>query len=567
MDAPAALLLLLQALCALLAAALLAALLLPPPPLPSGVPHVRGLPLLGSLLAFGRDTSGFIARQSRAHGAAWAAHLLRGPCLFLTQPVDFAFVWRHTRELSFHEVELDMNAKVLGLAPAACAAAVDGPAHGLWTKHLAGGALPPLARNLARVLFREASPAPRTVATRALSRGEAALHQPRDAAARAAARAAETPAAAEAAASEWRSCDLYDFVYRLLWAGGVRTVIGDIRGGDDDDDRDDSDEGGVAQLVGPFRAFDAAFPLLAGGVPAALLPDAVAARTRLTVAMEAAVTRAEKAEKAGADADADVDATTAGREARIPALSGLVRDRGAHFASCGVSSRDAATLNGLLAWPLHANSAPAAFWALAHVLAEPTGDALTRITSEVDAFMAAHPSFPNEDASVVPITAALLDAELPFATACVHEALRLCVSSIGLRIATEEVAIPIAPHTGRAARIATVLPGTRVFLASTHHSDEARFPDAARFRPARFLPGGGATPGDVLPFGGGASMCPGRHFALVELRLLLLAVLSTWQLRLCGPLPALHARRAGLGVLPPAHDVRAQFRLRNKQAV
>jgi hypothetical protein len=54
--------------------------------------------------------------------------------------------------------------------------------------------------------------------------------------------------------------------------------------------------------------------LLAGGVPAALLPDAVAARTRLTEATEAVVARAEKAKQN----------------------------------SCG----------------------PAAFWALAHVLAE-----------------------------------------------------------------------------------------------------------------------------------------------------------------------------------------------------
>ena len=498
--------LLLQVLAAVLAA-LLAALLLPPPRLPAGVPHVPGAPLLGSLPGFARDTAGWLRHQAAAHGSAFAAHLLRGPCLFLTNAADFPGVWRRTRELSFHEVELDMNKKVVGLAPLACEAAVDAHAHSLWTRHLSGAALPQLASSLAEELATQASGKPGSVAAAALGPPD------RDG---------------------WRSCGLYDLVYRLLWAAGMRAVVGGLS-------RDE-----VAALIEPFRAFDDGFPMLAGGLPPALLGKAVTGRRAIAAAMLTAVRRGETS------------------HSDAPALGGLVRDRAAHFRECGVSDADAAALNGLLAWPLHANSAPAAFWALAHTISN--AGVLADVQAEVDAFVSAHPGY-DDGSAVVALTPALLDAALPLTSACCLEALRLAGSSFGLRIATEAVEVPLSPHGGRPARVAAISPGTRVFLASLGHYDDARFPEASLFRPRRFLPGGGASPGDVLAFGGGASMCPGRHFALMELRLIRVALLSRWQLRLPEQLPPLHAQRAGLGVLPPQRDVRAQARLRRTQTV
>jgi cytochrome P450 len=139
--------------------------------------------------------------------------------------------------------------------------------------------------------------------------------------------------------------------------------------------------------------------------------------------------------------------------------------------------------------------------------------------------------------------------------------LRLSSSSFGVRVATARCELPLrATHPNGPARLAVLQPGTRVFLATTHHGEESSFPDAAQFRPGRFLPGGGATEADVLAFGGGVSKCPGRLFALAELRLLLLVMLSQWQIELLAPLPPLHAQRAGLGVLPPLRDVPARLR-------
>jgi len=475
----------------LLALALSYLLLRPSSPLPTGVPHVRGLPLLGSIVAFARSTTGFLRSCSEQHGPAWAARLLTARCLFLTSPSDFGAVWRRTDALSFHVVELEMNEKVLALGPQASAAAVDVHAHNLWTQHLSGAALPDVAAAMASHLLEQSSPEYGSDTSVLLG---------------------------QAAGPGWCSAPLYDLIYRLLFHAGVRVVLGGSQS--------------PSVLLEDFKAFDYAFPLLAAGVPPRLLRAGVAGRERLSSHM--------------LQLQSDENS-----------LSPLVRSRLAHFRARGLSEREAATLNGNLIWPLHANSAPAAFWAVAHVVACP--EATAALLPELDAFMARHPGFP----SGVVLSPSLLDKELPIASSCCLEALRLHSSSFGLRVATQSVDLPLS--SGATAHIH---PGTRVFLASTAHTDDTCFPDAKAFRFDRFLPvssgGGGGAAKDVLAFGGGVSMCPGRHLAMVELRLVLLVMLHRWEVKMSDPLPPQNEQRAGLGVLPPIGDVTARLRLRRR---
>jgi cytochrome P450 len=58
------------------------------------------------------------------------------------------------------------------------------------------------------------------------------------------------------------------------------------------------------------------------------------------------------------------------------------------------------------------------------------------------------------------------------------------------------------------------------------HHDPALFPDPHEFRPERFLDSRDAIR-TWLPWGGGRQRCPGRHLALLELRTVLRATLST----------------------------------------
>lgn len=97
--------------------------------------------------------------------------------------------------------------------------------------------------------------------------------------------------------------------------------------------------------------------------------------------------------------------------------------------------------------------------------------------------------------------------------------------------------------------------GTRVapciFLA---HREPASYPEAAAFRPERFLEEGPQTYA-WLPFGGGTRRCVGAAFAQLELRTVLRTVLEHVQPRAADPDPDRAARRTI--VLSPARGARA----------
>lgn len=68
----------------------------------------------------------------------------------------------------------------------------------------------------------------------------------------------------------------------------------------------------------------------------------------------------------------------------------------------------------------------------------------------------------------------------------------------------------------------------------------------------------------LMPFGSGSSMCPGRHFAINEIKQFLCLVLLYFNLELePGQTRAtVDSSRAGLGILFPSANVHFRYRLR-----
>lgn len=89
-------------------------------------------------------------------------------------------------------------------------------------------------------------------------------------------------------------------------------------------------------------------------------------------------------------------------------------------------------------------------------------------------------------------------------------------------------------------------PGTLLIpcIYLVHHRDDL-YPDAAQFKPERFLERQ-FTPYEYLPFGGGNRRCIGMAFALFEMKLVLATILSRWDLRLVSAQPIRPSRKGAL---------------------
>ena len=141
--------------------------------------------------------------------------------------------------------------------------------------------------------------------------------------------------------------------------------------------------------------------------------------------------------------------------------------------------------------------------------------ALTRATAEVRGVMA-------DDG---PVSVEHL-ARLDYAEACMHETMRLK---------------PVAPQLPLQALKDTVVgdvavpAGTVVISLMRHDSiDDAYVPEAASFRPERWLGEQGLSAGSAkrisMPFGAGPRICPGRYLALQEMKIVLLTMLNRFDI-------------------------------------
>jgi len=145
--------------------------------------------------------------------------------------------------------------------------------------------------------------------------------------------------------------------------------------------------------------------------------------------------------------------------------------------------------------------------------------ALARATAEVLAVRAAGG----------PVTLEQL-AQLDYVEACMHETMRVK---------------PVAPFLPLQALKDTVVgdvavpAGTVVISLLRHDSvDDVFVPQGQAFRPERWLGEDGLSPGSAkrisMPFGAGPRNCPGRYLALQEMKMVLLTLLSNFDIESVG---------------------------------
>lgn len=313
---------------------------------------------------------------------------------------------------------------------------------------------------------------------------------------------------------DWQNVGLYEYVWGHMFRAGTHAVFG----------RGLADEA----LSRSFADFDEEFPLLVAG-----LPKGMARRGALGLR-----TLQSRLGRAGEDPSEWV-------RRRLALLEG--RDVGE------VGRQQAAVL-----WALNANTIPATFWTLVHLLRHE--EARQRAIEELRAVLGtAGPVVPE-------LPTPKLDA-LVWLDACVRESLRLSSGSLMVRRAMKDTTLELRSGSVR------VREGDRVCLAPhfTHH-DPAIYPEPERYDPERFFVQSGVkqahkhgerVPIPLMPFGAGSTMCPGRLFAVHEIKLFTVMTLMAADVQLLDALmPGPMKSRAGLGIFPPEHELRARIRRR-----
>lgn len=159
----------------------------------------------------------------------------------------------------------------------------------------------------------------------------------------------------------------------------------------------------------------------------------------------------------------------------------------------------------------HETTAKALTWTL-HMLAEHE-EVAARMYDEIDTVLGGRPA-----------TVADLPA-LPWCAAVLAESMRLYTPIwIVSRIAIDDDEIG-----GYHIAAGTLVPISPWLV----HRHEDYWPDPERFDPTRFMPPAPAAhhPCQFLPFGAGVRHCIGRHFALIEMQLVLATLLQGWRMQ------------------------------------
>ena len=175
---------------------------------------------------------------------------------------------------------------------------------------------------------------------------------------------------------------------------------------------------------------------------------------------------------------------------------------------------EASFMAGLLFASL-TNSIPQTFWVLAMLLTHP--EAMRAVSEEL---LTALPirSLDEDESEENRWTRSQL-ASCKVTTSAIDETMRLTVSPSPMRVALADTTV--TSTTGTTYRIRKG--DTLTLVAALPHADSRVFPDADQFQFDRFLSHdpptleGQKVPHAFMPFGGGVSLCPGRHWARNEI--------------------------------------------------
>ncbi|XP_036374520.1 cytochrome P450 7B1 [Megalops cyprinoides] len=464
-------------------------------------PLIKGwIPYIGKALEFGRDAHKFLTSYKEKYGDIFTVRIAGKYMTFIMDPVLYPNVIKHGRQLDFHEFSDQVAPVTFGYPPIRSAKFPGMDEEIQKSYRLLQG------ENLSSLT--ENMMGNLQLVFRQDYLGEE---------------------------GEWRTGDMYSFCNQVMFEATFMTMYGKPTHA--------ARHAGMAALREKFEKFDAMFPLLIAQIPISLLGATKAVRDDLI--------RFFLPEKMSAWCGS----------------SRFIQRRTEVFEQYDLlGDLDKAAHHFAILWASVGNTVPATFWAMYYLVTHP--DALAAVRGELDHILQLEGREPGRPRNIT-LTLEQLDSLLYLGSA-ISESLRLSSASMNIRVAQEDFTLRLERGRSIAVRKGDVI----ALYPQSVHTDPDIFQDPEVYKFDRFVEDGKEKTdfykhGQKLkyyrmPFGSGSTKCPGRYFAVNEMKQFLSLVLLYFDVEVLEGQKkvSLDSSRAGLGILLPASDVRFRYRPR-----
>nr|CAB3235938.1 25-hydroxycholesterol 7-alpha-hydroxylase-like [Phallusia mammillata] len=332
--------------------------------------------------------------------------------------------------------------------------------------------------------------------------------------------------------ADWTEIDLLRLSYDIMFTAGYKSIFGSYS-------KASGKQENFQDIIDDFILFDDAFPKLVQGYPASSLKGVESARGSFWKMLDSGEL----------DERTDVYAF-------IDAIRRSYEDR----------PKDIPKMLFSILWAAESNTVLAAYWALYYVLKHP--EAIVAARKEIDHMIDATSQQGNEE---IHFTRADFE-KMTVLESIVNESLRLGDSPSMLRLATEDYDL----HVKCLDKTFRIREGDSVMVMfQLTHMDPEIYSNPEEFKYDRFLTKDSQMKTDfykdgkpvkfhLQPFGSGLSKCPGRYFAIGELKQFLVLMLRYYDIELKDPQQATGANynRVAFGTLPPTNECPIRFKRR-----
>lgn len=482
-----------------------------------GEPPVENgwIPYFGCAFEFGANPLKFLQNHQKKYGDVFTCKIAGNFITFVTDPFSYSSVIRHGKFLNFQNIALTISKRVFGhvdFNDAKYEIEYE-EIHQIFNKTLQGNSLSPLASSMMENLHFVM----------------AQVKSPSD-------------------SDGWITESLNAFSYRIMFEAGYLTLFGKNEQAmkEKDIEKVNAQHVAIQTAMTNFKVFDSVFPALVGGIPLSFFKAAKESRMALAQGFLHKILRQNNNKSFLIEERMNL-------LDRSPALDDL----------------DKAKTHVIMLWASQANTLPACFWTIYYLLRSP--EALKAVKNEIQNLLRITNQNFGDITNPIIFTKEQLDS-MTVMGSLISEVLRLSSASMMLRVATENIVLTLDSGMKVAVR-----KGDQIGLyPQLLHLDPDIYDNPLEFKCDRFLDENGKEKTTfykygrklkthLLPFGSGVSICPGRFFAINEIKQFLSLLLCYFDMELLdpsAPTPPLDNSRAGFGILPAVYDVQFRYRLK-----